>query len=260
MTTAQDAWKHWIDQRVITVRAPHGPLSLTGTHWLRDLGPGVPGVPGRWELDESGSCVALTATRHDGLAVDDEPLDRTVRLCPDTAERPSRITHGGRRLSLILRDGEYAVRVFDPAAPARASFAGIAAHPFTEDWALAARFSPYEAEQTVAVPNADGRDRGLALAGEVAFTAPDGTARTLAVSRGVTGALSAVFGDAEERNYRFRFVELPAPAADGTTVLDFNRAFLPPCAFADHFLCPFPPPGNRLPLSVHAGERQVLRQ
>ncbi|MEZ0069624.1 uncharacterized protein (DUF1684 family) [Streptacidiphilus sp. MAP12-20] len=258
MTKARDAWKHWLDQRVITVRAPHGPLSLTGTHWLRDLGAGVPGVPGRWELDGEGGCVSLTAARHDGLSVDDEPLDRTVRLCPDTAERPSRIAHGGRRLQLIQREGEYAVRIFDPASPARAAFAGIGAHPYDPQWALAARYAPFDAERTVAVPNADGRERGLALAGEAAFTA-GGQEYRLAVGQGVTGGLSAVFADADEDTYRFRFVELPAPAADGTTVLDFNRAFLPPCAFADHFICPFPPPGNTLPVAVRAGETRVLR-
>lgn len=258
MSTAQDDWKHWIDQRVITARAPPGPLALTGTHWLRDLAPGVPGAPGRWELDAEGGCVTLTAARHDGLAVDDEPLDRTVRLCPDTAAKPSRITYGGRRLLLILREGEYAVRVYDPAAPARAAFAGIAAHPYDASWTLPARFTAYEDPQVVQVDNADGRPRGLALAGEVAFEL-DGSPLRLAVGRADSGALHAVFADADEQNYRFRFVDLPAPAEDGSTVLDLNRAYLPSCAFSDHFLCPFPPPGNRLSVAVAAGESGVLR-
>jgi uncharacterized protein (DUF1684 family) len=263
-----DDWKHWRDDRVVAARAPHGPLALTGTYWLADLREGLPGVPGRWELQ--GSCVVLTAASHDGLEVDNTALDGSVRLCPDTAPSPSRITHGGRLLLLILREGEYAVRVYDPASAARTAFAGIDAHPYDPAWVLPARFTPYpEGARTVAVPNADGRERGLALAGTVAFDAPGPTGAplplTLHVGQGADGTLSAVFADAGgdlrggARGYRFRFLALPAPDRDGVTEADFNRAYLPPCAFADHFICPFPPPGNTLPPAVGAGEKRVLQ-
>lgn len=109
------------------------------------------------------------------------------------------------------------------------------------------------------VPSADGRDRPLAVAGEIAFHLA-GEPYTLTVSR-AADRLSGVIADASsgQDTYRFRFITLPAPAADGRTVLDLNRAYLPPCAFAEHFICPFPPPGNRLPIAVRAGEKAVLR-
>ena len=269
MSSSLDDWKHWRDDRVVAARAPHGPLALAGTHWLADLRGGVPGVPGRWE--QQGSCVILTAAGHDGLQVDGVALDGPVRLCPDTADKPSLITHGGRLLVLILREGEYAVRVYDPASRARAVFAGIDAHPFDERWTLPARFTAYPAVRTVEVRNADGRERGLALAGTVSFTPPADAAgqgaadglpeRTLRVGQAADGSLSAVFADASSGpdSFGFRFVSLPAPGPDGATVLDFNRAYLPPCAFAEHFICPFPPPGNRLDAAVRAGERRILQ-
>lgn len=37
-------------------------------------------------------------------------------------------------------------------------------------------------------------------------------------------------------------------------VLDFNRAHTPPCGFTDFAICPLPPPENRLPFAVRAGE------
>ncbi|MHA6762874.1 DUF1684 domain-containing protein [Streptacidiphilus sp. PAMC 29251] len=263
MSSSLDDWKHWRDDRVVAARAPHGPLALTGTYWLADLREGLPGVPGRWELQ--GSCVVLTAARHDGLEVDHTALDGSVRLCPDTAPRPSLITHGGRLLLLILREGEYAVRIYDPASAARSAFAGIDAHPYSPDWVRTARFTPYPEARTVAVPHADGRKRGVALAGELAFTGPDSSgaqvALTLQVGQAEDGSLDAVFADAAsgKKTFRFRFLRLPAPDADGLTEIDFNRAYLPPCAFADHFLCPFPPPGNTLPVAVEAGEKRVLQ-
>ena len=43
----------------------------------------------------------------------------------------------------------------------------------------------------------------------------------------------------------------------GWTVLDFNRASNPPCAYsAGSTLCPLPPPENRLAIAVEAGEQR----
>ena len=37
-------------------------------------------------------------------------------------------------------------------------------------------------------------------------------------------------------------------------MLDFNKAYNPPCALNDFATCPLPPPQNRLQLRVDAGE------
>ena len=42
---------------------------------------------------------------------------------------------------------------------------------------------------------------------------------------------------------------------DGTTVLDFNQAYNPPCAFNPYTTCPIPLPENRMAVKVLAGER-----
>lgn len=83
----------------------------------------------------------------------------------------------------------------------------------------------------------------------------DGQEFTLRVAVQGDGSLWAVFADATsgDGSFRFRFLYPGAPDAEGRTTVDFNRAQLPPCAFADHFLCPFPPPGNTLPVAVAAG-------
>ncbi|AXI80133.1 DUF1684 domain-containing protein [Peterkaempfera bronchialis] len=261
-STTPDAWNHWRDTRVAAAAAPYGPLALTGTHWLAEppaTPAELPDVPGRWSAGADGT-VVLTAVAADGLIADGAPVDGTVRLRPDTDPAPSVAEAGERRLIPIAREGVLAVRVYDPAAPARAAFAGIDAYDWSAAWVVPARFTPYDDDRTVAVPNADGKQRALALAGEIAFDL-GGETRTLTVGRTATG-LSAVFGDATSgrETYRFRFLTLPAPDADGRTTLDLNRAHLPPCAFADHFICPFPPPGNVLPIPVQAGEKNPIRR
>ncbi|HZN93790.1 MAG TPA: DUF1684 domain-containing protein, partial [Myxococcales bacterium] len=43
---------------------------------------------------------------------------------------------------------------------------------------------------------------------------------------------------------------------DGKVVLDFNRAYNPPCAFSHFATCPLPPRENRLAVRVEAGEKR----
>ncbi|MFJ9841803.1 DUF1684 domain-containing protein [Kitasatospora sp. NPDC101155] len=257
--TAAEDWKHWSDSRAASVSAPHGQLALTGTHWLEPEPAEVPGLPGHWWADAEG--VRVRAAAADGISVAgaNGPVDGEVLLRPDTDRAADTAVLGDLLLVPIEREGELALRVFDPAAPGRAAFAGISAYPYAPEWAVPAVYAPFDDEtQSVVVPNADGKDRPLAVTGKIEFTVA-GEHRTLTVGRSGE-RLSGVIADATSGvdTYRFRFITLPAPDAEGRTVLDFNRAYLPPCAFADHFICPFPPPGNRLDFAVEAGEKQVL--
>jgi len=45
---------------------------------------------------------------------------------------------------------------------------------------------------------------------------------------------------------------------DNTVRLDFNKAFLPPCAFSPSFNCPMPPASNRIGCAIKAGEIDVV--
>jgi uncharacterized protein (DUF1684 family) len=258
-TDAVDEWKQWHEHRAETVSAPYGPLALTGTYWLEDHPDGrLPDIPGIWAADSEG--VVLTAVADDGLTVDGQPLDGAVRLAADAGPvSGARVAYGERRLVVIVREGVWGVRDFDPASQARREFRGIEATPYHPRWSVPGRFTPYGEDRTVRVENADGRARGLGLGGELEFTL-DGREFTLQVTVEGDGSLWAVFADVSSGNgsYRFRFLRPAAPDAEGRTTVDFNRALLPPCAFADHFICPFPPPGNTLGIAVEAGERNLV--
>ncbi|MFE7276416.1 DUF1684 domain-containing protein [Streptomyces sp. NPDC057623] len=258
---ASDAWKHWHERRGESVSAPYGPLALTGTHWLEDYPERrLPDIPGEWTADGDG--VLLTAVEADGLSLDGSPLDGAVGLGADTGPAGrARVAYGERRLVVVVREGVWGVRDFDPAAAARRAFRGIGATPFDPRWSVPGRFTPYAEHRTVRVENADGRERGLGLGGELAFELA-GQELTLQVAVEGDGSLWAVFADATsgDSSYRFRFLRPAAPDADGRTTVDFNRALLPPCAFAEHFVCPFPPPGNTLGVAIAAGERNLRRE
>ncbi|WP_037827877.1 DUF1684 domain-containing protein [Streptomyces sp. NRRL F-5630] len=256
-TVALAEWRRWRAARAQALTAPWGPLSVTGTHWLDDYPDGLlPDIPGRWR--PAGEHVSLT--RGAGLLVRGRPYAGEALLAADAgpAER-AQVAHRRRRLTLLEREGEWAVRVHDPDAPARRAFPRLEVSPWEARWAVGGRFVPYEAGRTVRVPHADGRERGLALGGELRFCV-QGSAYALRVGVQQDGGLGAIFADATSGagSHRFRFLFTPAPAPDGTVPVDFNRAVLPPRALGTHFLCPFPPPGNTLALAVAAGERRLV--
>ncbi|MEO5624174.1 MAG: DUF1684 domain-containing protein, partial [Dokdonella sp.] len=71
------------------------------------------------------------------------------------------------------------------------------------------------------------------------------------------GRLQVIFRDAsvgrETYGTRYAYAE---PTGDGRYVIDFNKAYNPPCAFTPYATCPLAPPENRLDLAVTAGEKK----
>ncbi|MBK9565179.1 MAG: DUF1684 domain-containing protein [Saprospiraceae bacterium] len=52
-----------------------------------------------------------------------------------------------------------------------------------------------------------------------------------------------------------RFLDAVGPDANNKVIMDFNRAYNPPCAFTLYATCPLPTKENKLPISIRAGER-----
>ena len=52
---------------------------------------------------------------------------------------------------------------------------------------------------------------------------------------------------------RFFYSDMPK---GGKVILDFNKAYNPPCAFTPYATCPLPPPENRLAVRIEAGEKR----
>jgi uncharacterized protein (DUF1684 family) len=85
-----------------------------------------------------------------------------------------------------------------------------------------------------------------------------GSALQLVAFSGRDGGLGLLFTDVTSGLTTYpacRSLAIEPPAADGTVVLDFNRAANLPCAFTDYATCPVAPAENRLTVSVEAGEK-----
>lgn len=237
-----DEWRAWHAARERYAGAEYGPAALESTNWLITEPAAVEGVPGLWALTADGGI------RGSELG----PAGASVQL---RGEETLRLGH--RELRVFTRHGAVALRVFNPRRPEREGFGGIDAYRPDARWRIPAVFEATPGEW-ITITAVDGQERRTEAAGRLRF-ALDGAPQTL--TRGDLGALGAVFADGTSgvEAYRFRFLRIDEPAGDGGVVVDFNRAYLPPCAFSDQFVCPLPPAGNRLAASVRAGERAVVR-
>jgi hypothetical protein len=165
------------------------------------------------------------------------------------------------RRDLLTGGVERGVRRFDADSPANQHFAGIDVYPFDPDWVIEARFVPQDPPRLVPFEHLrdNGLTRDLAVPGDILFTL-DGVDHAFDAFDD-DGTLLLVFGDDTNGDTTYgagRFLIVPrAPGAD-RVVLDFNRAFVPPCGFSGQYNCPMPPRQNRFRRPVTAGEKLPL--
>jgi uncharacterized protein (DUF1684 family) len=153
------------------------------------------------------------------------------------------------------------VRLKDAKSPARAKFTGLEYFPIDPRYRVVARFVPHDKPISINVPNVLGMVESMPSSGYASFAldgAPAGqTLRLDAVLEPGETQLFFIFRDATSGKTTYgggRFL-YAAPPAEGKVVLDFNRAYSPPCAFTAHATCPLPPANNRLAVAIEAGEK-----
>jgi hypothetical protein len=215
---------------------------------------GVPGLIGRFVLDdeavrfepEPGTSVRLAGRR----------VTTAIRLADDGEEEPDELTVDDVRMVIHRSGARKSLRVWDPDGDLARGFLGFSWFPLQGEYRVAGRFVADQSPREVEVLNTFGDLDTFRTEGVVEFTLLGQTLRLRPFTTR-PGRLFFVFRDASsgEETYeaaRFLYADL---RNDGTTVLDFNQAYNPPCAFNPFTTCPIPLRENRLPLKVLAGER-----
>ena len=128
--------------------------------------------------------------------------------------------------------------------------------PIDEKYRVTGRLIKDAKPQQVNIPNQLGDDQVFTTEGVVEFTLDGQTVRLRPMTTR-PNRLYFIFrdGTSGKETYetaRFLYADL---RSDGTTVLDFNEAYNPPCAFNPFTTCPLPPLENRLKVRILAGEK-----
>ena len=215
----------------------------------------APGRAGAFELRQGKVTVRLQGNVN--ATVGGQPLT-AQELKSDQTGSPDVITMGRLTMHVIQRGQRFGVRLKDLDSAARRDFKGLAWFPVDDTYRVTARFVPYAPPRPLAVPNILGEIEEMRSPGYAVFTLEGREVRLEPVLE-AAGAreLFFIFRDltAGKETYpagRFLYSSLPR---DGTVVLDFNKAYNPPCAFTRFATCPLPPKGNKLDLRIAAGEK-----
>lgn len=246
------------DKRHQAVTTPQGSLALTNTQWV-DQPQSVWSLPGTWAPADGG--LTVTAEASEGIIVNGDVVNGVVSVYPKTASTPSTIEfNDGRTGTIIGQDGHFGLRVWDPNSEDMQRFSHIDAFDYAPEWVCQATWREIPGGSLVGFEHLkdEGSTRDEAVPGDIIFE-HDGHTYTLSAFK-AGNALQLVFADATNGDSTYsvgRFL-FCAPNPDGSITLNFNYAILPPCAFSYHFNCPLPPPQNRFPFAIEAGEKNVM--
>ncbi len=258
----------WRTERLERLRGPAGYLNLAGLYWLEDGAVSIGSSAGNdivfpataaahvGDLEVTSEGVLLTVA--EGVEVySDGTKVSSILIADDTTATPVTISHASIAWIIIKRDNRFALRLRDFEHPAIAAFPPIEYYPIDPKLRVAATLKRFVTPKVLQVDTVIvGLGWQPESPGVVEFELDGQLLQLEAYASG--DELFFVFGDRTSGRETYpagRFLYADVPAEGETTVLDFNRAYNPPCAFNDFATCPVASPQNRLPIAIVAGER-----
>lgn len=261
-----EAWREW---RLADVTLEDSWLTLIDYHWIGALPvtvgsdaaasitlPRGPALLGALSLSDAG---LLVFSAEPGVSVTADGQAMTESLPVFTPDGSAVVFRFGE-MSWLVRDFQdrLAVRVRDNQAPLRTEFPGLENYPVNPEWRLSAWYEPYDPPKRFPVAIFTGGDDLEESPGRVIFQVAS-TEYSLDVTDTSETGYFVIFADDTngKGSYpagRYVWFDKPEGAESGPVILDFNKAYNPPCAFTEYATCPLPPRSHRIEAAVEAGE------
>jgi uncharacterized protein (DUF1684 family) len=180
-----------------------------------------------------------------------------AKLDADITGHPTIIELGALRMFVIERGDRLGIRVRDLNSSAARDYAGPVFFPLDMNYKVTATFVPSDGKRTINIPNVLGDVTPSPIVGEVHFKLNGQDLSLTSFEGDQKEGLSFVIGDRTSKTDTYpggRFLDTD-PVVDRKVVLDFNRAYSPPCSVTPYATCPLAPKENQLPLSLTVGEK-----
>jgi hypothetical protein len=262
---------HWQLKRAEGLKKESGWLSLAGLFWLKE-GENKMGAdssntvifPPESSPKYVGSIylkngeLRLKVAKTVELKVKDS-LVTDMRLQSDQSGKaePTTMHLGSLTFYVIKRSEQFGMRVKDSQNPARLNFKGLEYFTVDLKWRFEAKFEQYNPAKVIQIVNVLGQVSNDTCPGAVVFEVEGKSYRLDALKEGKE--LFIIFHDetAGKETYGMgRYLYTEMPDSNNNVVIDFNKAYNPPCAFTVFATCPIPPEQNYLPLRIKAGEKK----
>lgn len=246
----------WHKQRHLEVTGAQGDLSLIAMHDLTSETT-VKQIAGSWKPTNPFALgLTLTATVEDQLFINGVLVEGQVNIIAD--ETIVQTTHGISAMATSQPGSMHLLAIWDENSSTRQSFSHIDAY----EWNDQAIYKGKLLKDDAMIDFSHTGDNNLTARSHESLGVIEVEigGEQYALRPFQSGLHSIiVFRDATSGNEtygmgRMLIIEL---LDDDRVLLDFNKAFLPPCAFSSYFNCPMPPISNRIQCKVEAGEKQI---
>jgi uncharacterized protein (DUF1684 family) len=260
----------WRTERWASLKSENGWLTLVGLFWLKD-GENKFGSDAANEIVLPANKIAAQAgvfvlkdgkvrietPLKTGFTVDDKPVT-SLDLKSDLDESPTILHLGSLSFQIIQRNDKIGVRVKDKDNPDRINFRNTEFYPAELKWRIDARLDPYNPPRPVSITNVLGMQSDETSPGAVVFAVEGKPYRLDAITEKGETKYFMIIADKTSGKETYpagRYLYVDPPDSSGRMVIDFNKAYSPPCAFTKFATCPLPPRQNRLPFAIEAGEK-----
>jgi uncharacterized protein (DUF1684 family) len=262
--------EQWQTKRLAELKSDDGWLTLVGLFWLKEgdnkfggdnsndivLANEKIGAQSADFLLKNG-VVKFTAQPSSGFTVAGKPVTQ-LELKSDEDGSPTVLQLGSLTFQIIKRGDKLGLRVKDKESPERVNFQGTQFYPTDLKWRIAAQFVPYNPPKAVSITNVLGMESGETSPGAVKFSVDENFYQLDAITEKGEAKYFMIIADKTSGKETYpagRYLYVDPPDASGRMVIDFNKAYSPPCAFTKFATCPLPPRQNRLPFAIEAGEK-----
>ena len=258
----------WYQERVSSLKSDEGWLNLIGLYWLEEgettFGSGLesgfrleadgfPDLIGVFTLE--GDKVFFVP-RTDSVFIGENEVKGKVKVFDAGTQEFEKLTYNSLRWNIIKRADAYGVRLRDLETAAVTQFEDIERYPVDLDWRLEAKFVPYVPIREIPITNVLGQTTPNPSPGYLEFEKEGRTFKIDALDEG--DQLYLIIADNTSGGETYgggRYMYVKKPTSGDKVILDFNKAYNPPCVFTPHATCPLPPRQNILDLAITAGEK-----
>ena len=193
---------------------------------------------------------------------DSTVITRAIELVTDRSRGSTVVSAGSVHFRIHGEPGtdRLWVRAWDDSASRRLTFQLPESYPLSGEWRVSARFDSFAVAKDFRVGDVADGTQSYHSPGELVFRVA-GKEHRLAVSAD-SGSRDyfIMLWDSTANTTTYgagRYLRVPLADSTGWTVIDFNRTYNPPCAFTAFSTCAFPPPENKLPFAITAGEKRA---
>ena len=258
--------QNWHQLRIDSLKGETDFLNLAGLYWLQE-GENTFGSDSSNQLLFPANTASKLGTfllkdslvmliPNDTIKIDGQVVEDTIEVYGNGAAKNVRF--GSMFWFIIKREDAIGVRLRDYELPILSTFDSIDYFKTDVKWKLKAQWKSYKEPIEIPFHTINGTILNYPVKGAFYFTIDGEEYKLEPLGDPEPDGYFVMFYDKTSGHSTYgsgRYLYVPVPDKEGNTIIDFNKAFNPPCAFTEFATCLLPHKENRLPIFIEAGEK-----